>query len=118
MVPSMHGSSSVRRVGDRRGFWGRGTGVTTQPSGVRVGMIGLGSMARAHLGDVLDAGNAEVVAICEPSDDAMARASAVFGARGMPQPPNEPDWRPFLDRYAAELDAVLIVTPHVLHFAQ
>jgi predicted dehydrogenase len=81
-------------------------------------MIGLGSMARAHLGDVLDAGNAEVLAVCEPDEHAFANASVAFEARNLQAPPNEPDWRRFLDSHAPELDAVLIVTPHVLHFAQ
>ncbi len=75
-------------------------------------------MARAHLRDVLDSGNAEIVAVCEPADTAMALAAAVFRAHGLTAPPNEPDWERFLDRYAAKLDVVLIVTPHVLHFAQ
>jgi predicted dehydrogenase len=90
----------------------------SQGAAIRVGFIGLGSMARAHLGDVLDGANADVVAVCEPAPSAYARAAAVFAARGLSAPPNEPDWRRFLEGYAGELDAVLIVTPHVHHYTQ
>ena len=33
----------------------------------RVGFIGLGVMARVHLGDMLRRSDTEVVAVCEPS---------------------------------------------------
>ena len=84
----------------------------------RVGFIGLGMMARGHLRDLLDRGDGTVVAICEPSAEAAALAARLFEERGLPVPPNEPDWERFVQRFAAELDAVIIVTPHVLHFRQ
>ena len=84
----------------------------------RVGFIGLGMMARGHLGDILDHPGSRVVAICEPSDAAYDAAAAMFRERGLTVPPNEPDWRRWLATYADDLDAVVIVTPHVLHFEQ
>ena len=59
-----------------------------------------------------------VVAVCEPSAEALALAGDVFASHGLPVPPNEPDWPRFIERYAGELDAVCIITPHALHLAQ
>ena len=84
----------------------------------RVGFIGLGMMARGHVRDILDQAGSRVVAICEPSDAASAAAAAMFGERGLEVPPNDPDWRRWLATYARDLDVVIIVTPHVLHFEQ
>ena len=58
--------------------------------------------------------------MCEPSPAAYAAAAAKVEAAGAPRPPNEPDWRRFIEVTAREreLDAVMIVTPHAFHFAQ
>lgn len=88
-----------------------------RPTAARVGFIGLGMMARGHARDVLDHGG-RVVAVCEPSETAYAFAEKLFRERGLRLPPNEPDWPRFIETYAAQLDAVVIVTPHVLHHAQ
>ena len=83
----------------------------------RVGFIGLGMMAREHARDILDHGG-RIVAVCEPSATAYGLAEILFQERSLPPPPNEPDWQRFVETYADQLDAVVIVTPHVLHFAQ
>ena len=87
---------------------------------VRVGMIGTGKMAYYHLTEMLGRPDTVVAAVCEPSPAAYERAMATFVAAGAPLPPNEPDWRRFLDTHgrAGTLDAVVIITPHVLHFDQ
>ena len=85
---------------------------------IRIGFMGLGVMARHHLSEILDRPDSEVVATCEPSSDARAAAAALFRERGMPIPPNEPDWARFVEAHADRLDAVFIITPHVFHFAQ
>jgi hypothetical protein len=84
----------------------------------RVGFIGLGVMARYHLGDMLRREDTEVVAVCEPSGAAYAAAAELFDQHGLAVPPNEPDWPRFVSTFADQLDAVFIITPHVLHFAQ
>ena len=96
------------------------TGVrrTPETAPVRVGLMGLGVMARYHLEDMLGHSNTEVVATCEPSPAAQAAAAAHFTRRGLVVPPNEPDWARFVAAYADQLDAVFIVTPHVFHFDQ
>jgi len=90
----------------------------TDRTPTRVGFIGTGAMARSHLREMVERDDTEVVALCEPSEHALARAIEIFDQHGLAVPPNEPDWRRFVDRYADELDAVFIVTPHVFHFAQ
>jgi predicted dehydrogenase len=85
---------------------------------VRVGFIGVGVMARHHLGEILVREDTEIVAVCEPSAPAYAAAAQLFDQHGIPAPPNEPDWARFVADYADQLDAVFIITPHALHFAQ
>lgn len=75
-------------------------------------------MARYHLADILERTDTDVLAVCEPSATAFAAAAEQFRRQGLPVPPNEPDWTRFVATHADRLDAVFIVTPHVLHFAQ
>jgi predicted dehydrogenase len=84
----------------------------------RVGVIGTGLMSRYHFSTMLDREDTVVTAVCEPSEAAWAISAEAFTTRGMPLPPNEPDWRRFVERLAPELDAVLIITPHAYHFEQ
>lgn len=84
----------------------------------RVGFIGMGVMARVHLGDMLRRDDTEVTAVCEPSPAAYAAAAELFDQHGLPVPPNEPDWTRFVATFGGQLDAVVIITPHALHFAQ
>jgi predicted dehydrogenase len=84
----------------------------------RVGFIGMGVMARVHLGDMLRREDTDVAAVCEPSPAAYAAAAELFDQHALPAPPNEPDWTRFVAAYADQLDAVFIITPHVHHFAQ
>ena len=75
-------------------------------------------MARHHIEEMFESPGTEVVAICEPSAPAYAAVAELFDQHGLPVPPNEPDWKRFVARYAGELDAVVIITPHALHFGQ
>ena len=76
-------------------------------------------MARHHLEEILESDtDTDVAAICEPSAPAYAAVAQLFDQHGLPAPPNEPDWIRFVARYSGQLDAVFIITPHVLHFAQ
>jgi predicted dehydrogenase len=84
----------------------------------RVGFIGTGVMARVHLEGMLRRDDTEVVAVCEPSVAAYEQTSQLFEQHGRRKPPNEPDWKRFIERFAKGLDAVFIITPHVFHFAQ
>ena len=84
----------------------------------RVGFIGTGVMARVHLETMLDRADTVVPAVCEPSPSAYAATVELFGRHGLPAPANEPDWQRFVARQASDLDAVVIITPHALHFPQ
>jgi len=90
----------------------------TSQQPTRAGFIGVGVMARVHIADMLRGGDTEVVAVCEPAPAAYAAAAQLFDQHGLPVPPNEPDWVNWVATYASQLDAVVIITPHVLHFAQ
>lgn len=85
---------------------------------VRVGLIGVGLMARHHLRSMLGRDDTIVTAVCEPAAAAWADASTELTERGISPVPNEPDWERFLARFADSLDAVLICTPHALHHDQ
>jgi predicted dehydrogenase len=84
----------------------------------RVGFIGVGVMARVHIADMLRGRDTEVVAVCEPAPAAYAAAAQLFDQHGKAVPPNEPDWAKWVATYASQLDAVVIITPHAMHFAQ
>jgi len=82
-------------------------------------MIGIGGVARYHLRDIFTANpETKVHAICEPSSDSIREAEKIFSEFGRSLPSCEPDLDRFLDRYAGELDAVFILTPHVHHYVQ
>ncbi|MCY3781919.1 MAG: Gfo/Idh/MocA family oxidoreductase [Chloroflexi bacterium] len=83
----------------------------------RTALIGAGGMARHHLPLMLQTG-ADIRAVCEPSGENYELTVAKLDELGAPPPPNEPDLAAMLDKYAADLDAVFIVTPHNLHHDQ
>jgi predicted dehydrogenase len=89
---------------------------TTQP--LRIGIVGAGLMAQYHLRDMLGREDTEVTALCEPSESNLAITATRFAERGLAVPPNEPDWNRFVERCLPQLDAVVIITPHVFHAAQ
>ena len=83
----------------------------------RLAMIGVGGMARHHIRQILLQGDTtEIAAICEPSAEQYAIASAMFEAEGLTPPPNEPDLAALLASYP--VDAAFIITPHVYHHDQ
>jgi predicted dehydrogenase len=90
----------------------------TEPGRTRVGFIGGGVMARVHMNEMLPRDDTTIAAICEPSEQAYARVAELFDQHGRPAPPNEPDWRQFVETNAGALDAVIIITPHAFHFEQ
>jgi predicted dehydrogenase len=87
---------------------------------VRVGVVGTGKMARAHIGDMAGRPDTVIGAICEPLPEAAERAVLEITSRGSPAPVVEPDWERFLQVTAREqrLDAVVLLTPHAFHFEQ
>lgn len=86
---------------------------------VRVALIGCGDMTRYHLKSMLSQlDNTHYPVVCDPSPEAYAAVADLFEAHGQEAPPNEPDLERLLRRYAGQLDAAFIVTPHLLHHDQ
>ncbi|MDE2855780.1 MAG: Gfo/Idh/MocA family oxidoreductase [Chloroflexota bacterium] len=83
----------------------------------RTALIGAGNMARHHLPLMIETG-ADIRVICEPSADNCKMTLEKLAELGAPRPPNEPVLAELLEKYADELDAVFIVTPHNLHHDQ
>ncbi len=84
---------------------------------VRMALIGCGGMARHHLRNILlQSDTTEIVALCEPSVEALAATTEIFTLNDLPVPPNEPE----LDRLLAtyDLDVAFIITPHAYHHDQ
>jgi predicted dehydrogenase len=79
---------------------------------VRIGVVGVGWFAsRRHLPDIGRCAGAKLAAVCRRNEAELRRIAEHFG-----QPPAYTDYAEMLA--AAELDAVLICTPHALHAAQ
>ena len=84
---------------------------------VRMAFVGCGGMARSHTRRILkQQDTTEVKMVCEPSANSYEEFCALFDEAGKTPPPNEPDLEKLLQN--GELDAVFIITPHVLHFSQ
>jgi len=81
---------------------------------IRIGMIGCGGNARGHGNRLAKLPDAEIVAIADVSDEALAAfKNTVPGAADLPA---YKDYEKMLKE--VEMDAVEISTPHTLHFEQ
>ena len=81
---------------------------------IRVGAVGAGGNARAHMKRMQEMRGVRLVAMVDPSEDAIKLAREyVPRAKRLPA---FGDHREMLDQ--VELDAVVISTPHTLHFKQ
>lgn len=79
---------------------------------VRMGVIGAGWFAsRRHLPDITRNPEVSLAALCRRDPEALARIAAHFQPEA-----TFTDWREMLER--CPLDAVLIATPHNLHYEQ
>ena len=81
---------------------------------IRVGMIGCGGNARGHMRRLLNIEDVEIVAICDPDEDAIAAAGKLNA--DIAKAPAFADYRKMLA--GVEMDAVEISTPHTLHYEQ
>ncbi len=86
---------------------------------VRLGMIGVGGMARYHISNLLkQTDTTQVTVICEPSGDNYEKAAEMFDTAKQAVPPCERDFDKFLKKHAKDIDAAFIITPHNQHFPQ
>lgn len=74
-------------------------------------------MARNHLPLMLEAG-ADIRVICEPSSTNYELTLERLAELDGPAPPNEPVLADLLAKYAGDLNAVFIISPHNLHHDQ
>ena len=82
----------------------------------RTAIIGCGGMARNHLRSILDdPRGTSIRVVCEPMAGNYELTCEVFEEAGVAVPENVPDLAEMLERHAADLDAVFIVTPHAMH---
>jgi len=81
---------------------------------VRVGIIGTGGMARAHLGNFTRMSDVEVTVLCDINPEQFTRAKQQFSV--LAEAATIADYREVLER--DDVDAVLICTPHTQHFDQ
>ncbi len=85
----------------------------------RLGIIGVGAMARYHIQNILkQTDTTRIVALCEPDEKNYQQAAMIFEQAGQPVPPNARTFESFMKKYAARIDAAFIVTPHNQHFKQ
>jgi len=80
---------------------------------IRIGMIGTGGISHLHGRQLQDLPEVEIVALCDTSEKNRAKFAAQFD---LPQVLHFTDYAKMLAE--AELDAVVICSPHTLHFQQ
>ena len=77
---------------------------------IRIGVIGAGSFtSRRHIPTIIDSPDAQLVALCRRNEEMLHRVAEHFGCDN-----TFTDYRQMLD--AVEMDAVLVTTPHALHY--
>lgn len=82
-------------------------------SKIRVGFIGTGGMAQVHAKQLLELEEVEISAITDISAEARERMVKKFDLQSVKQ---FPEYHEMLDQ--ADLEAVVICSPHSLHFQQ
>lgn len=80
---------------------------------IKIGFIGTGGMAQMHAIELLKMKHVEIAALADVSYQAMEHFSSKFHLQKVQK---FSDYRLMLER--ADLDAVIIVSPHTLHFQQ
>jgi predicted dehydrogenase len=86
---------------------------------VSIALVGLGSMARFHLQEILkQTDTTNIAVVCEPSTAAYRKTQKIFSKSDLEPPPNQPNFEKMLAQYSNQLDAIFIITPHVYHHDQ
>ncbi|GGG25576.1 Gfo/Idh/MocA family protein [Paenibacillus abyssi] len=80
---------------------------------VRIGIIGTGGMAHVHIRQLLQCEEADIAALADVNEESCA---AMITQHGLQTVTRYSDYRQMLAEM--QLDAVLICTPHTLHFQQ
>lgn len=81
---------------------------------LRIGLIGCGNISNGHIRNLRGISGVEIAGLAEPSTDRLAALRQAHPA--LSSVPDFPAAAELLD--AVELDGVLIMTPHALHYAE
>ncbi|MDW8262409.1 MAG: Gfo/Idh/MocA family oxidoreductase [Phycisphaerales bacterium] len=81
---------------------------------VHIALVGCGGMAHWHADKLIKLEEARVVALC----DTRPRQTAEFKAKYFPDAAEYPSLEALLEKPPAKLDAVILITPHTLHYPQ
>jgi len=88
----------------------------TRKGKVRLGLAGVGGIAGMHIRNLESVKQAEVVALNDVRPAAMEQRASDLQAQGKPKPGLYDSYEAMIDE--ADLDGVIIMTPHTLHFPQ
>jgi predicted dehydrogenase len=83
-------------------------------SKIRLGILGTGGMGRHHVGKILASPDADLVALCDMSEENLRVALDLVAEQGAEVLETFRDAAEMYRR--VELDGVVIATPHTLHF--
>ncbi|MCK4298081.1 MAG: Gfo/Idh/MocA family oxidoreductase, partial [Planctomycetes bacterium] len=83
---------------------------------VRLGLSGCGGMARAHTRALKDVKQAEMVALMDVVPESTEKLAAELVDQGNSRPKLFTDYEKMID--SMDLDGVILVTPHSIHFPQ
>ena len=81
---------------------------------LHLALVGCGGQGRGDLSGMLSSGGVNLVALCDPDAEQIARAREAAGKHGQVEARGYEDYRRLLDD-AASLDAVLVATPDHWH---
>jgi predicted dehydrogenase len=83
---------------------------------LRLALSGCGGMSRSHTRALRDVPQAELVALMDIVPQATEKLAAEVASQGAPKPQLFTDFERMLD--SMDLDGVILVTPHSVHFPQ
>ena len=87
--------------------------MTVATQTVRLGLLGLGTISPFHIRNLKDAPGAQIAALIDVSADNLARTVERF-----PELQDVPAYSDYHQALASDLDGVIVMTPHALHYQQ
>jgi len=83
---------------------------------VRLGLSGCGGMSRSHTRALRDVKQADIVGLMDVVPESTEKLAAELVEQGNPSPELFTDYEKMID--SLDLDGVILVTPHSIHFPQ
>lgn len=91
-----------------------GLGVAFSFIMIHIALVGCGGFGGQHAGKLKDSKECRVIAVCDP----VAEKTAKFKKEFFPEAVEVADYGTLLKNPPARLDAVILATPHALHYPQ